>query len=176
MFKKLLDWWGSRGQHPVRYPKHGTAYLPSGDDKPGILPPTRFSSGAAREFYAGEVVRAMATRKPDQPAEGEPGGSSSRGQDAWTKLSFGQTKRGVPSTFMIISPEGSGESVLSKFSEAELGEMLRWAQAQKGAGKGVTLASWPDWQDACLRMRLDAGSAREISEALLARLRATGAL
>lgn len=76
---------------------------------------------------------------------------------------------------MIISPEGGGESVLSKFSEAELGEMLRWAQAQKGAGKGVNLASWSGWAD-CLRMSLDAGRAREISEALLARLQATSAL
>lgn len=176
MLKRLLDWWGSRGQHPVRYPMHGTAYLPDGDNKPAILPPTRFSSGAAREFYAGEVVRAMVIPKPDQPAEGKPGGSSSQRQDAGTGLSFGQTKRGVPSTFMIISSEGSGESVLSKFSDAELGEILRWAQGQKGAGKGVNLASWPGWPDACLRMRLDAGRARDISEALLARLQATGAL
>lgn len=77
---------------------------------------------------------------------------------------------------MIISPEGGGESVLSKFSEAELGEMLRWAQAQKRAGKGVNMESWSGWAGACLRMSLDAGRAGEISEALLARLQATSAL
>lgn len=176
MFKKLLNWWRSQGQRTVRYPMHGTARLPSAGGGPEIFVSTRFPSGASRELHAIEVMHATAASKPDQPAEGELCGSSSRGQDAWTALSFGQTRRGVPSTFMIISPEGGGEAVLSKFSEAELGEMLRWAQAQKGAGKGVNLASWPGWPDACLRIRLDAGRAREISEALLARLQATGAL
>ncbi len=73
-------------------------------------------------------------------------------------------------TPLIPYPSSHAESVLSKFTDAELESMLRWAREQKPADGAVNLACWPGWRGACERLNLDAGRAREVTDALFARL------
>lgn len=93
MFKKLLNWWRSRGQRTVRYPMHGTMRLPSGGGGREILAPTRFLNGASQERHAIEVMRALATTTQDQPASGESDGSSFRGRNSRLARRGGASRR-----------------------------------------------------------------------------------
>lgn len=70
----------------------------------------------------------------------------------------------------IIGPSAGAESILSRFTSGEIGSMMQWAREQKAADGAINLARWPGWQAACERLHLDAGRAREVTEALLARL------
>lgn len=77
---------------------------------------------------------------------------------------------------VILVGSNNAESILSQFSAVEMGDMIRWARAEASTGNAVNLARWPGWQSACARMNLDAGRAREVASALLARLTAAGTL
>ena len=71
---------------------------------------------------------------------------------------------------LILYPSANAESILSKFTDAELDSMLQWTREQKPVSGAVNLASWPGWQDAHERLNLDSGRAREVVDALFARL------
>lgn len=80
-------------------------------------------------------------------------------------------------TPLIPFPSSNAESILSRFTDAERSDMIRWAQNETKTARGaVNLACWPGWQDACVRLHLDARRAHEVTEALLARLATTGPL
>ena len=71
---------------------------------------------------------------------------------------------------MILGSSADTESILSQFTSDEIGIMTQWAREQKAADGAINLVRWPGWQRACECLHLDAGRAREIAEALLARL------
>jgi hypothetical protein len=73
-------------------------------------------------------------------------------------------------SLVILGPSGGVESILSQFTSGEIGSMMQWAREQKATDGAINLARWPGWQAACERLYLDAGRAREVAEALLARL------
>ncbi|KFC73301.1 hypothetical protein [Massilia sp. LC238] len=71
---------------------------------------------------------------------------------------------------MILGPSVGAESILSQFTSGEINGMLQWARTHRSANGAINLVNWPGWQDACERLHLDAGRAREVAAALLARL------
>lgn len=71
---------------------------------------------------------------------------------------------------MILGPLDGAESILLQFTSSEIGSIMQWAREQKPTDDAINLARWPGWQAACERLQLDAGRAREVAEALLARL------
>lgn len=71
---------------------------------------------------------------------------------------------------VILGPSTVAESILSQFTSGEIDSMMRWTREQKAATGAINLARWPGWQAACERLHLDASRAREVAEALLARL------
>lgn len=76
----------------------------------------------------------------------------------------------------ILGPSAGGESILSQFTSGEIRSMMQWARAQRSASRAINLVNWPGWQEACDRLHLDAGRAREVATALLARLGASSTL
>ncbi|SFC51552.1 hypothetical protein [Massilia yuzhufengensis] len=77
---------------------------------------------------------------------------------------------------VILGPSDGAESILSQFTSAEISSMMQWAQTQQSANGSINLVNWPGWKDACGRLHLDAGRAREVAAALLARLAASSTL
>lgn len=79
-------------------------------------------------------------------------------------------------SLVILGPSAGAESILSQFTSGEISSMMQWARAQGSASGSINLANWPGWQEACERLHLDAGRAREVAAALLARLGASSTL
>ncbi|MBD8658499.1 hypothetical protein IFT68_23070 [Oxalobacteraceae sp. CFBP 13730] len=66
---------------------------------------------------------------------------------------------------------------MAQFHIGEISRMMQWARIhQQPANGSINLVNWPGWHGACERLHLDAGRAREVAAALLARLGASSAL
>lgn len=79
-------------------------------------------------------------------------------------------------SLVILGPSSGAESVLEQFTSGEISSMMQWARAQQSANGSINLVNWAGWTDACGRLHLDAGRAREVAAALLARLRMSSTL
>jgi hypothetical protein len=73
-------------------------------------------------------------------------------------------------SLVILGPSAGAGSILSQFSSAEISSMMQWARMQQPADGSINLVNWPGWKETCGRLHLDAGRAREVAAALLARL------
>lgn len=76
-------------------------------------------------------------------------------------------------SLVILTPLAGAESILSRFTSGEISGMMQWARTQQPGNGSINLTNWPGWQEACERLQLDAGRAREVAAALLARLGAS---
>lgn len=73
-------------------------------------------------------------------------------------------------SLVILGTSAGVESILAQFTNGEISSMMQWARTQRSANGSINLVNWPGWQEACGRLHLDAGRAREVAAALLARL------
>lgn len=76
----------------------------------------------------------------------------------FTKMPDGQVRQtnAEDGTILVLDPSPGIKSILSRFSDAEVGNLMEWAATVSTKSQGVTnLTMWPGWRAATMQMQLD---------------------